>query len=145
MTVPATLRVTSQIAIPRNELRFAFVRSSGPGGQNVNKVATKAVLHWNVVNSAAISDEIRNRLVKRLSRRINDRGELVLTSQRYRDQSRNIDDCLAKLSAMVAASAKRPRTRKKTRPPKAAREARLTDKRAIAEKKRGRRFSNDDR
>jgi ribosome-associated protein len=145
MTVPATLRINSQIAIPRSELRFAFVRSSGPGGQNVNKVATKAVLHWNAANRASISDEVRGRLLALAARRINDRGELVLTSQRFRDQPKNIDDCLAKLTALIVAAAKRPRLRKKTRPPKSVRETRLREKRRSAEKKQQRRIPPDDR
>lgn len=144
MSVPARLRVNSQIAIPRDELRFSFVRSSGPGGQNVNKVASKAVLHWNVRTSAAISDEVRARLLVRAARRINERGQLVLSSQRYRDQPRNIDDCLAKLTEIILAAAKRPRPRKKTRPSKGAREARLSEKRVVSDKKRRRRFSADD-
>ena len=143
MTVPQSLRINSKVAIPRSELRFTFVRSSGPGGQNVNKVASKAVLRWSVRNSAALSDEIRERLLARLARRINDRGELILTSQRYRDQSKNIDDCLNKLQSLVAAAAVPPRRRKKTRPPKSARETRLREKRVTGEKKQRRRLPRD--
>jgi ribosome-associated protein len=139
MTVPALLRVTPQITIPGRELDFSFVRSSGPGGQNVNKVASKAVLRWNVLQSGAISDEVRARLLARERRRINERGELILTSQRYRDQPKNIDDCLAKMRAIVTVAARRPRARKKTKPTKASREARLSQKRAIADKKQARR------
>jgi ribosome-associated protein len=139
MTVPATLRVTRQIAIPRSELRFTFVRSSGPGGQNVNKVASKAVLRWNASHSTAIPDEVRERFVSQFARRINDQGELVLTSQRYRDQQRNVEDCLAKLTSMIRSAATKPRPRKKTRPPKGARESRLKEKRATSEKKQRRR------
>jgi ribosome-associated protein len=138
MTVPSTLRVNGQIAIPRDEIHFSFVRSSGPGGQNVNKVASKAVLRWNVRRSSAISDEVRERLLSRLGRRLNNRGEFILSSQRYRDQGRNIDDCLNKLRELVLAAVRRPRPRKKTRPGKAAREARLSEKRAVSEKKRAR-------
>jgi len=145
MTVPAKLRITGRIVIPRSELRFSFVRSSGPGGQNVNKVASKAVLHWSVAKSTSISDEVRGRLLARNARRINDRGEMVLTSQRFRDQLRNVNDCLEKLRAIIVEAARRPRARKKTRPPKAAREARLQEKRATAEKKRRRRPPGDDR
>lgn len=144
MTVPSTLRVNATIVIPRSELHFAFVRSSGPGGQNVNKVASKAVLHWNAVRSSALPEEVRQRLISRERRRINDRGELVLTSQRYRDQPKNIDDCLAKLTALIAAAATRPRARKKTRPTRASREARLNQKRAVANKKQRRKFPSDD-
>ncbi len=137
MTVPEQLRINSHIAIPRRELRFTFVRSSGPGGQNVNKVASKAVLRWSVQLSEAISDEVRARLMAR-ARQINDRGELVLTSQRFRDQGRNIDDCLEKLRALVLAAAKKPRARRKTKPTRASKEARLDKKRATSEKKRRR-------
>jgi ribosome-associated protein len=136
MTAP--LHINSQIAIPRGELHFTFVRSSGPGGQNVNKVASKAVLRWSVAASQAIPEEVRGRLLIRNARRINDRGELIVSSQRYRDQLRNIDDCLAKLREIVATGAKTPRPRKKTRPTKASREARLEQKRATSARKRRR-------
>jgi ribosome-associated protein len=138
MTAPDNLRINAQIAIPRRELRFTFVRSSGPGGQNVNKVASKAVLRWAVRSSNAIPTAVRERLFAKAARHINDRGELTLTSQRYRDQSRNIDDCLTKLQTLIRAATKAPRPRKKTRPTKASKEARLVAKRATSEKKRRR-------
>lgn len=138
MTAPDKFRISAQIAIPRRELRFTFVRSSGPGGQNVNKVASKAVLRWSVRDSDSISEAVRNRLLTRAARQVNDRGELVLTSQRFRDQSRNIGDCLDKLRNLITAATKTPIPRKKTRPTKAAKEARLGAKRATAEKKRRR-------
>jgi ribosome-associated protein len=143
--VTSTLRINAQIAIPRSELRFSFVRSSGPGGQNVNKVATKAVLRWSVAASPSLPDDVRSRFLSRCGRRINDRGELVLSSQRYRDQARNVDDCLEKLRVLLLAAAKTPRRRKKTRPTRAAREARLKEKRATAEKKRRRSPPPDER
>lgn len=138
MTVPEQLRINSQLAIPRSELRFTFVRSSGPGGQNVNKVASKAVLRWSLRNCTTISESVRARLTAIASRYLNDRGELVLTSQRYRDQGRNIDDCLEKLRNLVLEATKVPRRRKKTRPTKASKQKRLDSKRATSEKKRGR-------
>lgn len=134
----ATLRINAQIVIPRSELRFSFVRSSGPGGQNVNKVASKAVLRWAVADSRAIPEAVRGRFLASCARRVNDRGELVLSSQRYRDQARNVDDCLAKLRELILTAVRVPRPRKKTRLPTAAKEARLRQKRATAEKKRRR-------
>jgi ribosome-associated protein len=134
----AALRINARISIARSELRFTFVRSSGPGGQNVNKVASKAVLRWDAASSPSIPDDVRARLLVRAARQINDRGELVLTSQRYRDQGRNIEDCLGKLRNLIALVAKPPRKRKKTKPSKASREARLSEKRAASEKKRRR-------
>jgi ribosome-associated protein len=136
MIVPDELRINAQLAIPRRELRFTFVRSSGPGGQNVNKVASKAVLRWDVSRSTSIPEEVRDRLIKRAARQINSRGELLLTSQRYRDQARNIADCLEKLQNLILAASKPRRARKKTRPTKAAKQARLDAKRATANKKR---------
>ena len=136
MTSP--IRINAQIAIPRSELRFSYVRSSGPGGQNVNKVASKAVLRWAVARSGSISDEIRARFLAKFRRRINERGELVVASQRYRDQGRNIEDCLDKLREMVLAAVKVPKARKKLKVPKAAHEARLRQKRIAAAKKQQR-------
>ena len=133
------VRINAQIAIPKSELRFSFVRSSGPGGQNVNKVASKAVLRWDVSTSAAIPEAVRERFLAKFRRRINDRGELVIASQRYRDQAKNVEDCLSKLREMVVGAATIPKPRKKSKLPKAAREARLRQKRHVAEKKQRRR------
>ena len=144
MTSFEPLRINSRIIVPRSELRFSFVRSSGPGGQNVNKVNSKAQLRWSVVRSESLPDDVRSRLLARYARRINDRGEIVLTSQRYRDQARNVGDCLAKLREMLSAVATPPKRRKKTQPPRSASETRLRDKRAKAEKKRRRAGPADD-
>src|SRR6185295_17024180 len=116
-----------------------FVRSSGPGGQNVNKVASKAVMRWPVASSRSIPEHLRQRILARLGRRVNDRGELVLASQRYRDQAKNIEDCLTKLRTLLAAAVKLPKRRKKTKPTRAAREARLKEKQLHGERKRARR------
>jgi ribosome-associated protein len=138
MTLSGAIRVNTNISIPRGELRFSFVRSSGPGGQNVNKVASKAVLRWNVFASEALGEDARRRLISRERRRMNDRGELIIASQRFRDQRKNIDDCLEKLIGLVKIAAVRPRVRKKTKSTLASREARLHNKRAVSEKKRRR-------
>ncbi len=138
MTLPKSLRINSQIVIPREELRFTFVRSSGPGGQNVNKVASKALLRWSITGSTSITDGVRERLLARYSRRVNEQGELIITSQRYRDQGKNIDDCLDKFRSLVLSVAAPPRPRKKTRRPKSGNETRLKDKRLGSEKKRRR-------
>src|SRR5207244_4237574 len=78
MTASKSVRISARISIPRAEFTFSFVRSSGPGGQNVNKVNSKAQLRWNVVGSPALPEDVRQRLVSRYARRITDRGELVL-------------------------------------------------------------------
>jgi len=144
MTDGPALRINALISIPRQEVRFTFVRSSGPGGQNVNKVASKAVLRWSATHSAALPDAVRTRLLSQCARRLTDRGELVITSQRYRDQGRNIEDCLDKLRSIVAAAVTVPKKRKRTRVPKGAREERLKQKRAVSEKKSRRRSKPGD-
>src|ERR1044072_5643993 len=115
MTPSPIVRVNAQIAIPRREIGFSFVRSSGPGGQNVNKVASKAVLRWNPSQSSALTEAVLQRFIVHCGRRINDRGELVLASQRYRDQAKNIDDCLEKLRELVAEAVKMPKKRTRSR------------------------------
>lgn len=139
MTGPSIIQVNSQIAIPRREIEFSFVRSSGPGGQNVNKVASKAVLRWSVATTTAIPEHLKARLADQLGRRINDRGELVLASQRYRDQARNIEDCLLRFRELLAGAVKVRKKRKKTGIPRSSREARLKQKRSQGERKQSRR------
>jgi ribosome-associated protein len=144
MTATKSIRINSQISIPRAEFSLSFVRSSGPGGQNVNKVNSKVQLRWSVVRSRALSDEVRARLLARYARRISERGELVLSSQRYRDQAKNIADCEAKLHDIVFSVATLPKRRRKTKMPGSVREARLREKRAVSEKKRRRTLSRSD-
>ncbi len=134
-----SLVINSQIEINRSELRFTFVRSSGPGGQNVNKVNSKAVMRWNVAASANLPPAVRQRFVNRYRLRIAADGSLVLTSERYRDQARNIADCLDKLRAMILDVAAEPRQRKATRPSRASVKRRLERKREQSERKKGRR------
>lgn len=122
------LEITDRIRIPDEELSWTFVRSGGPGGQNVNKVASKAVLRWNLVASPSLPDDIKNRLQQQQRRRITVEGDLLLTSQRYRDQERNRLDCLEKLAEMVRAAAVVPKARRKTRPSRGSQERRLAAK-----------------
>jgi ribosome-associated protein len=140
------LMVNRRIRIPLRELRFQFARSSGAGGQNVNKVSTKAILRWPVEASPSLPGDVRERFLSRYRRRITRDGELVMSSQRFRDQGRNVADCLEKLRAMLLEVATAPRRRRPTRPHAASRERRLESKRRQAEKKRrrGRVESRDD-
>ena len=133
------LQVTDQIAIPLEELVFTFSRSSGPGGQNVNKVNSKVTLHWDVTRSASIPDGVRERFLVQYATRINSKGELVLTSQRHRDQLQNRQECLDKLVRLIQAVAAAPRRRRRTRPTRVSKQRRLQAKRRLSEKKRMRR------
>jgi ribosome-associated protein len=136
---PSLLDVTARIQIPLDEVRFTYARSSGPGGQNVNKVNTKVTVHWPVVSSPNVPEGVRSRFVSRFRRRINKQGELVIYSQRYRDQERNVDDCLEKLRAMLREVATAPKRRKATRPSRASKERRLREKKSRSETKSRRR------
>ena len=129
--------------LPLRELHFTFARSSGPGGQNVNKVESKAVLRWDVSASRALPAAMLARFRTRFARRIHSDGVLVLTSQRHRARERNVADCLAKLEAMLAEVATPPKPRKATRPGRAARERRLAEKRATSRRKAERRTRDE--
>jgi ribosome-associated protein len=133
------LRVTDEIAIPPAELRLTYVRAGGPGGQNVNKVSSKAVLRFDLRGSPSIPEPARSRALRRLASRLTRRGELVLRSGAYRDQPRNRAAVLARLAELLRAATRPPRRRVPTKPPAAATERRLEEKRARARRKRERR------
>ena len=132
------LTVTRSIRIPRDEFQMEFIRSSGPGGQNVNKVASKVRLRWPVVRSPSLPEAVKERFLQKYRRRITADGGLLITSQRFRDQSKNIDDCFEKLRAMLLEVARPLKRRQKSRPPKAAKEKRLAEKRRRSERKQRR-------
>lgn len=133
------LIVDRRFRVPLREFAFQFVRSSGSGGQNVNKVSSKAILRWPVLQSPSIPDDVRARFAARFRRRLTQDGELVVTSQRFRDQKQNVADCLAKLKEMLREVARAPKPRRATRPSRAVEERRLAQKRQASEKKRRRR------
>jgi ribosome-associated protein len=133
------LAIDDRVLIPEDEFEWSYVRSGGPGGQNVNKVASKAVLRWDLAGSPSLPEEVKVRLRAQQPGRITGAGELILSSQRFRDQERNRQDCLEKLGAMIRQALVVPRPRKKTKPSRGARQARLRDKRHRATAKAARR------
>jgi ribosome-associated protein len=127
--------INDTIQIPEEEFTWTFVRAGGPGGQNVNKVASKAVLRWELAQNTTIPEDARARLQQQQKGRITQEGTMLITSQRYRDQDRNRQDCLEKLRQAVQQALFVPKPRKKTKPSRSSRENRLRDKKARAQTK----------
>lgn len=110
------LRINDRISIPMDEFQFDYIRSGGPGGQNVNKVATKAVLRWRPGDSPSLPEPVRRRLMRQIGSRLTTEGDLIVSSQRTRDRLRNIDDCLEKVRDLVLEAATPPKPRIATKP-----------------------------
>lgn len=138
-----TLYVSPSLSIPLSELRFKFRRSSGPGGQNVNKLNTSVEVQFDFVHSAVLSPEQRQQIAEQLAARLNSTGVLSIQSERFRTQGRNRADCLSKLTALLATALQKPPKREKTKPSRAAQTRRLNSKRRHSEKKKSRRLPVD--
>ncbi len=132
------LKINDKISIPSDEITLSYTRSSGPGGQNVNKVSSKVIFEWDLSNSAALPDRVKQRFIERFQNRINQQGILLIQSDRFRDRLKNIKDCEDKLRAMLLECIPEPKQRKATKPKKQAVEKRLQSKRATSEKKKNR-------
>ncbi|MEM7314562.1 MAG: alternative ribosome rescue aminoacyl-tRNA hydrolase ArfB [Planctomycetota bacterium] len=133
------LTVNNTLRVPLEEFDFSFARSGGPGGQNVNKVNTKALLRWKVVESNSLPGSVHQRFLNKYRNRLTQTGDLIITSQRYRDQGRNVADCLDKLRVMILAVATPPKVRKKTRPTLGSKIRKRKNKEAQSQKKQRRR------
>ena len=138
------VQVAPGVAIPEEELEERFIQSGGPGGQNVNKVATTVQLRFDAAGSRSLAPEVRQRLLRIAGTRVTSDGELVITARRFRTQEANRRDARARLAALVAQALAEPRPRHATRPTRAARERRLQDKARRATVKRRRAQPDDD-
>lgn len=132
------IQVTRDIALDEKEIRESFVRASGPGGQNVNKVATAVRLVFDVRRSASLPQDVRERLMRLAGRRINREGTLIIEASRFRTQAQNRQDARARLVRLIRQAAIQPKVRHKTRLSLAAKERRLENKRRRSEAKRSR-------
>ncbi len=130
------LLISGRVTIPAKEIDVQFARSGGPGGQNVNKLNTKVTLRWRIRDNPLLPEGWRERAVARYKNRLNTEGELVLHSERYRLQRRNLEDCRQKLKEMLLACKTPPVPRKATRPTLGSQRRRVDAKRRQSEKKR---------
>jgi ribosome-associated protein len=137
--------VTDTITIDDDEIHLDFIRASGPGGQNINKVSTAVQLRFDIRHSPSITDNVRSRLIELGGRRVTDAGVLIITARRHRTQRANREEAVERLVALVRRAAHKPKPRKKTRPTKASKQHRLKDKKRRAKVKESRRSPDDER
>ncbi|TET93871.1 MAG: aminoacyl-tRNA hydrolase [Desulfobacteraceae bacterium] len=132
------IHITRTIAIDERDIKQEFIRSSGPGGQNVNKVSTAVQLRFNVVTSS-LPDDVRKRLIHLAGRRITEDGVLIIQAQRFRTQERNRQDSIDRLVKLIRKASERPKVRRKTKPSLESKRRLLETKRHRSEAKRMRR------
>jgi ribosome-associated protein len=142
--MPDSIDVAIGIRVPADAIVVRAVRASGPGGQNVNKVASKVELHVDLGRVQGLDEAARARLRALSAGRLDSDGRLLVTSQRTRDQGRNLEDARRKVAALVERSLLPPKPRRSTHPGAAARQRRLAEKRRLSEKKRQRRGADED-
>ena len=138
------LAIIHQIQIPAAELHFSFARSGGPGGQNVNKVSSKVLLRWHAVASSALPLAVKARLLAQQRHRLTKDGELLITSQRWRDQAKNIADRQEKLRDLVLQAVHPPKPRKPTKPSRGSKLRRQAAKKHRSQTKSARRVPRDE-
>ncbi len=137
----SAMEITRTLTIPDDELHFSFARSGGPGGQNVNKVASKAILHWDLPANTSLPDDVKERLRALQRGRLTTEGWLVIQSQRSRDQGINVEDCREKLRQMVLQALHPPKPRRPTKPSRGSKLRRLEAKKQHSQRKASRRRS----
>ncbi|MDP2828598.1 MAG: alternative ribosome rescue aminoacyl-tRNA hydrolase ArfB [Sulfuricellaceae bacterium] len=132
------IRITTRLSLDESEIDLQFIRASGPGGQNVNKVATAVQLRFNVVGSPSLPEGVRARLMKLAGSRLTTGGELIIEAKRFRTQERNRQDAIGRLVELIRKACEPPKPRIATKPTLASKKRRLEGKKQRSEIKRGR-------
>jgi len=138
------IEVNSNVKIDESEIQYEFIRASGPGGQNVNKVASSVQLRFDIRNSPSLESEVKERLIKLAGSRVTDDGILIIEAKKYRTQEQNRYDATQRLIAWVQKALEKPKVRRATRPSLTAKAARVGDKKKRGEIKKTRRFNQED-
>jgi ribosome-associated protein len=133
------IEIVPGVSLREDEIEVSYILGSGPGGQNVNKVATAAQLRFDARRSPSLRDEVKARLQALAGSRLTNEGVIVITARRFRTQARNREDAIGRLAELIAQAMERPAYRRPTRPSRGARERRMEEKGRRAEIKRGRR------
>lgn len=134
------IRINKYITIKESELTFSFIRSSGPGGQNVNKVATAVQLRFDISSPVSLTEEIRTRLISLAGRKVTKDGVLIIEAKRYRTQEKNRQDAIERLIDLIDRASKKPKRRIKTNPTAGSNLRRIETKKKLSEKKRLRKY-----
>ena len=138
------IEVSSNVKIDESEIQYDFIRASGPGGQNVNKVSSSVQLRFDIRNSPSLESEVKERLIKLAGSRVTDDGILIIEAKKYRTQEQNRYDATQRLIAWVQKALEKPKVRKATRPSLTAKAARVGDKKKRGELKRIRKYNPDE-
>jgi ribosome-associated protein len=138
------IQVTPAIAIEKDELQIEYIRSSGPGGQNVNKVATAAQLRFDVAHSPSLPEDVKNRLIDQAGGRVTGEGVLIIDARRFRSQEANREDAIKRLIELIRKAAYKPPVRRPTSPTQASKRRRLESKRRRSATKQMRRSAPDE-
>jgi ribosome-associated protein len=133
--------ITPSLQVDESELHFDYVRASGPGGQNVNKVATAVQLRFDIPNSPSLASDVKGRLIQLAGKRVNADGVLIIVASRHRTQDANREDAIRRFIELARRSLLTPKPRQKTKPTAASRERRLQEKKRRGELKQGRKFN----